>query len=151
MSGTPNATSLSDSGSAAAHAGAWKEKLGVSPPPSAAGFRITAATNIAISSQTLTQKEGRKSTMQASQGFATADRAVTFTRNPANIRRAVTAATIGTVIEWYDYALYGAASGLIINKLFFPQFSAVGGVLAAFATFAVGFFMRPLGGIVIAH
>lgn len=69
----------------------------------------------------------------------------------SNVRRAVTAATIGTVIEWYDYALYGAASALIINKLFFPQFSALGGILAAFATFAVGFFMRPVGGIVIAH
>src|SRR5579859_3075125 len=69
----------------------------------------------------------------------------------ANIRRAVTAATIGTVIEWYDYALYGAASGLIINKLFFPQLSPVAGVLAAFATFAVGFFTRPLGGLIISH
>jgi MFS transporter, MHS family, shikimate and dehydroshikimate transport protein len=69
----------------------------------------------------------------------------------ANIKKAVVASTIGTVIEWYDYALYGAASGLIINKLFFPQFSAVGGVLAAFATFAVGFFVRPLGGVLISH
>jgi MFS family permease len=69
----------------------------------------------------------------------------------AGIRRAVTAATIGTIIEWFDYALYGAASGLVINKLFFPQFSEVGGVLAAFATFAVGFFMRPLGGVIISH
>ena len=71
--------------------------------------------------------------------------------NPANVRRAVVAATIGTVIEWYDYALYGAASGLIINKLFFPSLSPVNGVLAAFATFAVGFFMRPVGGIIISH
>ena len=68
-----------------------------------------------------------------------------------NIRRAVAAATIGTAIEWFDYALYGAAAGLIINKLFFPQFSESAGVLAAFATFAVGFFSRPLGGIVISH
>ncbi|MGU3493985.1 MFS transporter [Xanthobacteraceae bacterium A53D] len=68
-----------------------------------------------------------------------------------NIRRAVAAATIGTVIEWFDYALYGAAAGLIINKLFFPQFSSTAGVLAAFATFAVGFVSRPLGGILIAH
>jgi MFS transporter, MHS family, shikimate and dehydroshikimate transport protein len=67
------------------------------------------------------------------------------------VRRAVVAATLGTVIEWFDYALYGSASGLVINKLFFPQFSPVGAVLAAFATFAVGFFIRPLGGIVIAH
>ncbi len=73
------------------------------------------------------------------------------TPDRANVRRAVTAATIGTVIEWFDYALYGAASGLVINKLFFPQFSELGGILAAFATFAVGFFIRPLGGVIIAH
>ena len=69
----------------------------------------------------------------------------------ANIRKAVWAATVGTIIEWYDYALYGAASGLIINKLFFPQLSPVAGVLAAFATLAVGFFTRPLGGLIISH
>lgn len=71
--------------------------------------------------------------------------------DPARVCRAVVAATIGTIIEWFDYALYGAASGLIINKLFFPALSPANGVLAAFATFAVGFFARPLGGIVIAH
>ena len=69
----------------------------------------------------------------------------------ANIRKAVMASTVGTIIEWFDYALYGAAAGLIINKLFFPQMSAVSGTLAAFATFAVGFFIRPLGGVVISH
>jgi MHS family shikimate/dehydroshikimate transporter-like MFS transporter len=66
------------------------------------------------------------------------------------LRKAVIASTLGTTIEWYDYALYGAASGLIINRLFFPALSPVTGVLAAFATFAVGFFVRPLGGIVVA-
>ncbi|WP_182422207.1 MFS transporter [Aureimonas sp. ME7] len=71
--------------------------------------------------------------------------------NQANIRKAVTAATVGTVIEWYDYALYGAASGLIINRLFFPNLSPTVGVLAAFATFAVGYLARPIGGIVISH
>jgi MFS family permease len=69
----------------------------------------------------------------------------------AGLRKAVAAATLGTVIEWFDYALYGAAAGIVINKLFFPEFSAMGGVLAAFATFAVGFFIRPLGGVAIAH
>jgi MFS family permease len=67
------------------------------------------------------------------------------------LRRAVVAATIGTVIEWFDYALYGAAAGIIINKLFFPQLSATAAILASFATFAVGFFARPVGGIVISH
>jgi MHS family shikimate/dehydroshikimate transporter-like MFS transporter len=68
-----------------------------------------------------------------------------------NIRRAVFASTLGTIIEWYDYGLYAAASGLIINKLFFPQLSPLAGTLAAFATFAVGFIIRPIGGIVISH
>ncbi len=67
------------------------------------------------------------------------------------VRRAVIAATVGTVIEWFDYALYGSASALVINKLFFPQLSSLAGVLAAFATFAIGFFVRPIGGMLIAH
>ena len=67
------------------------------------------------------------------------------------LRRAVTASVVGTIIEWFDYALYGAAAGLIINKIFFPDLTAFAGVLAAFATFAVGFFVRPLGGFIISH
>lgn len=74
-----------------------------------------------------------------------------FERSTPDIRKAVAAATVGTVIEWYDYALYGAASGLIINKLFFPSLSPTVGVLAAFATFAVGYMARPVGGVVISH
>lgn len=64
-------------------------------------------------------------------------------------RRALWAATVGTLIEWYDYALYGAAAGLVISPLFFG--SDQGAQLAAFATFAVGFIARPLGGILIGH
>jgi MHS family shikimate/dehydroshikimate transporter-like MFS transporter len=52
-----------------------------------------------------------------------AGRVVPAVSTTSTISRAVTAATIGTVIEWYDYALYGAASGPIINKLF-PPWSA---------------------------
>ncbi len=77
--------------------------------------------------------------------------AMTDATKSKNVRKAVAAATVGTVIEWYDYGLYGAASGLIINKLFFPSLSPLSGILAAFATFAVGFFIRPLGGVVISH
>lgn len=65
-------------------------------------------------------------------------------------RRALFAATLGTLIEWYDYALYGAAAGLVIGPLFFAG-SSTGASLAAFATFAVGFVARPLGGVVIGH
>lgn len=67
------------------------------------------------------------------------------------VRRVVGAAAIGTFIEWYDFALYGAASALVFGPLFFPGQSAIGGTLASFAVFAVAFFVRPLGGIVAAH
>ncbi|MCS5736035.1 MFS transporter [Herbiconiux daphne] len=56
---------------------------------------------------------------------------------------------IGTVIEWYDYGLYGLVAGLVIAPVFFPQATGFTGVLAAFATFAVGFIARPIGGIVL--
>ncbi len=69
----------------------------------------------------------------------------------SGLGKAVTASVVGTIIEWFDYSLYGAAAGLIINKIFFPELSAFAGTLAAFATFAVGFFVRPLGGMVISH
>lgn len=69
----------------------------------------------------------------------------------ALIRKAATASAVGTAIEWYDYSLYGAASGLVINKLFFPDMSPLSATLATFATFAVGFFARPLGGVIIGH
>ncbi|WP_181998739.1 MFS transporter [Corynebacterium diphtheriae] len=65
-------------------------------------------------------------------------------------RRALLAALLGTIIEWYDYALYGAAAAVVIAPLFFES-SAAGGQLAAFATFAVGFVARPLGGVAIGH
>lgn len=66
-------------------------------------------------------------------------------------KKALIAAMIGTLIEWYDYALYGAAAGLIIAPLFFPESINSAGTLAAFATFAVGFVVRPLGGVIISH
>lgn len=65
-------------------------------------------------------------------------------------KRALIAAMSGTLIEWYDYALYGAASSLVIAPLFFADVGA-GATLAAFATFAVGFIARPLGGVLVGH
>lgn len=58
---------------------------------------------------------------------------------------------VGTTIEWYDFFIYGAAAALIFNKLFFPNLDPLTGVLAAFATYAVGFIGRPLGGIIFGH
>ena len=62
-----------------------------------------------------------------------------------------TASLIGTAIEWYDFFLYGTAAALIFNKLFFPNFDPMVGTLLAFATYALGFVARPLGGLVFGH
>ncbi len=66
-------------------------------------------------------------------------------------RRAVVASTVGTVIEWYDFGLYGIAGGLIFPTLFFPKSDPLVGIISAFIVFAVGYIARPLGGIVFGH
>lgn len=73
------------------------------------------------------------------------------TRKRSSIRQVATASLIGTSIEWYDFFLYGTATALIFNKLFFPTLSPLAGTLAAFATFWVGFGARPVGGIFFGH
>ena len=58
---------------------------------------------------------------------------------------------VGTSIEWYDFFVFGTASALIFGRLFFPTFSELAGTLAAFASFAVGFVARPVGGLLFGH
>ena len=67
------------------------------------------------------------------------------------IQRVAFASAIGCVIEWYDFFLYGVVAGLVFNKLFFPNEEPFIGILLAYATFAVGFIARPIGGIVFGH
>jgi hypothetical protein len=55
------------------------------------------------------------------------------------------------MLGWYDFFIYGTAAAVVFGPQFFPQVSGVAGTLAAFATFAVGFVARPLGGIVMGH
>jgi MHS family shikimate/dehydroshikimate transporter-like MFS transporter len=69
----------------------------------------------------------------------------------ASIRPVIVSSFIGTTVEWYDFFLYGTAAALVFNQLFFPSFEPLAGTLAAFATYAVGFAARPLGGIVFGH
>lgn len=71
--------------------------------------------------------------------------------SPAALRRVAFASLIGTTIEWYDFFLYGAASALVFNKLFFPEDDPLTGTLKAYGTYAVGFVARPVGGIVCGH
>ncbi len=61
------------------------------------------------------------------------------------------ASFIGTTIEWYDFFLYGTAAALVFNRLFFPTLDPLAGTMASFGTYAVGFFARPVGGIVFGH
>jgi len=58
---------------------------------------------------------------------------------------------VGTAFEWYDFFIYASAASLVFSKLYFGSGSELTTQLAAFSTFAVGFFARPLGGVVIAH
>ena len=63
----------------------------------------------------------------------------------------VFAGSIGTVIEWYDFLIYGTAAALVFNALFFPKLDPLSGTLASLGTYAVGFFARPIGGILFGH
>ena len=65
--------------------------------------------------------------------------------------RAVTAAVIGTALEWFDFTLYGAVSATVLPKLFFPTLDPTAALLASLATFGVGLGARPLGAIVCGY
>ncbi|ABC35128.1 MFS transporter [Burkholderia thailandensis] len=66
-------------------------------------------------------------------------------------RRAAGAAFVGTMIEWYDFYIYANAAALVFGELFFPSRDPFTSTMASFATFAVGFFARPLGGLFFGH
>jgi len=58
----------------------------------------------------------------------------------------------GTVVEWYEFFLYGTAATIVFSKVFFGQSgSDLDAIFAAFLTYAVGFVARPLGGVVFGH
>jgi MFS family permease len=69
----------------------------------------------------------------------------------ASIARILSASWVGTAIETYDFYIYGTAASLVFGPLFFPQASASAQLLSAYATFAVAFLARPLGGAFFGH
>ncbi|MFB6672087.1 MFS transporter [Streptomyces sp. NPDC056390] len=71
--------------------------------------------------------------------------------SPPSPMKVALASFIGTTIEWYDYYIFGAATVLVLNSQFFPDLSALAGTLASFATFAVAFIARPVGGAFFGH
>ncbi len=72
--------------------------------------------------------------------------------NPSSNRRVLAASSVGTVLEWYDFFLYGTAAALVFDKLFFSSsLSDTAATLASFATFGAGFFARPFGAALFGH
>lgn len=69
----------------------------------------------------------------------------------SELRTVVASSVVGTTVEWYDFFLYGTAAGIVFPKLFFPGTEPATGTLLAFATFAVGFIARPVGGLIFGH
>ena len=61
------------------------------------------------------------------------------------------ASMIGSAVESYDFFIYGTAAAAWFGKIFFHTKEPIVGILAAFATLAVGFLMRPLGGYLAGH
>jgi MFS transporter, MHS family, shikimate and dehydroshikimate transport protein len=70
---------------------------------------------------------------------------------PPKQRRMVAGGAIGTLMEYYDYYLYGLASATVFPAVFFPNSNSTVGTLESFATFAFGFLLRPIGGLVFGH
>src|ERR1700674_4689764 len=66
-------------------------------------------------------------------------------------RKVVFASVFGTIIEWYDFLIYGTAAALVFSKLFFPSYDPLVGTLAALAAYGVGFLGRPLGAVIFGH
>ncbi|MDF7658841.1 MFS transporter [Erwiniaceae bacterium L1_54_6] len=73
------------------------------------------------------------------------------TTDTSLIKRVAGASAIGTAAEYYDFFAYGTAAVLFFGHLFFPSHDPLVSTLAAFATYAVGFLARPIGGIVFGH
>lgn len=63
-------------------------------------------------------------------------------------RRAVAGATVGTALEWFDFALYGVVAATLFPKLFFPSLDPTASLLASLASFWAGLAARPLGAVI---
>jgi MHS family shikimate/dehydroshikimate transporter-like MFS transporter len=77
--------------------------------------------------------------------------AVRILDSAAGLRRILWSSVIGTAVEWYDFLIYGAATALVFNKIFFAAGDPALATIAAFGTYAVGFLARPLGAAIFGH
>src|SRR5438045_9756920 len=68
-----------------------------------------------------------------------------------NLRRVIWSSLIGSTIEWYDFFLYGVVAGIVFNQLYFPTGNLFVSTMLAFGTFAAGFVVRQVVGIIFGH
>ena len=69
----------------------------------------------------------------------------------ADVRTVLTASLIGTTIEWYDFFLFATAAGIVFPTVFYGDNGTTVATLLSFATFAIGFVARPIGGLLFGH
>ena len=81
-------------------------------------------------------------------GMSSVDNSPDVRITTADLHRAAWASSLGSALEYYDFALYSLASALIFGPLFFPSNDPNVGLLASFGTYFLGFAVRPVGGIV---
>ncbi|MFD7206231.1 MFS transporter [Streptomyces sp. NPDC057684] len=73
------------------------------------------------------------------------------TVSPPGMGRVATASFIGTVIEFYDFGIYGTAAALVFPEVFFPALGPAAGITASFAALGVAFVARPFGSLLFGH
>jgi metabolite-proton symporter len=81
------------------------------------------------------------------------DAATATPKTPATrtLVEAVVASTVGSIIEWYDFFLYGTTAALVFPRVFFPASDPFVGQILSFGTYSVGFIARPVGGIIFGY